>query len=98
MTAIPGVRFSNTGQSQNHLRISIAFHATDTLKEAVRTLCTALLQYNRAQGGRIATVAGELQIRRQLRDYKILVWILFHYLRTVNEYFTPYNVFDSRGT
>lgn len=58
VTAIPGVRFSNTGKSENYLRLSIAFHQTDILREAARTLCTALLRYVRDQVGTTATVAG----------------------------------------
>ncbi|XP_048510524.1 uncharacterized protein YER152C-like isoform X3 [Athalia rosae] len=56
VTAIPGSRFSNAGRSENHLRLSIAFHKNDVLEKAVKTLCTALLDYARNE---IATTGND---------------------------------------
>ncbi|XP_011298708.1 uncharacterized protein YER152C-like [Fopius arisanus] len=47
VTAIPGVRFSNTGEAKNFLRLSIAFHPTETLRNATQKLCEGILEYVR---------------------------------------------------
>ncbi|XP_025263110.1 uncharacterized protein LOC105257846 isoform X2 [Camponotus floridanus] len=45
VTAIPGARFSHTGEAKNFLRTSIAFHNKEILETATQTLCTALSTY-----------------------------------------------------
>lgn len=47
VTALPGARFSNTGESKNCLRLSIAFHRPETLRTAVEIMCKGLLRYIR---------------------------------------------------
>ncbi|KAM0733398.1 Aromatic-amino-acid aminotransferase 1 [Formica fusca] len=49
VSAIPGSRFSYTGEAKNFLRISIGFHTKEVLETAIQTLCTALLTYIRRQ-------------------------------------------------
>ncbi|XP_012151850.2 2-aminoadipate transaminase [Megachile rotundata] len=45
VSAIPGVRFSYTGNCHNFLRLSIGFCKKEVLEKASKTLCKALLQY-----------------------------------------------------
>ena len=45
VTAIPGARFSNHGESKNYIRVSIAFHSADTIAKAAETLCNAVTEY-----------------------------------------------------
>ncbi|XP_020278839.1 uncharacterized protein LOC109852257 isoform X2 [Pseudomyrmex gracilis] len=47
VSAIPGVRFSYTGEAKNFLRLSIGFHTKEVLETAAQTLCKALLVYIR---------------------------------------------------
>lgn len=49
VSAIPGTRFSYTGEEKNFLRISIGFHTQEVLETASQTLCKALLKYIRSQ-------------------------------------------------
>ncbi|XP_011636897.1 uncharacterized protein LOC105427055 [Pogonomyrmex barbatus] len=57
VSAIPGARFSYTGEAKNFLRISIGFHTKEVLKTATQTLCKALLTYIRQQGDCIKDTA-----------------------------------------
>jgi 2-aminoadipate transaminase len=45
LSAIPGSRFSLTGDCRNYLRLAIAFHSKDTLVEAGKKLCAALVEF-----------------------------------------------------
>ncbi|XP_047370879.1 2-aminoadipate transaminase-like [Vespa velutina] len=47
VSAIPGIRFSYTGEARNFLRLSIAFHLKNTLIKASTILCKGLLNYIR---------------------------------------------------
>lgn len=47
VTAIPGNRFSLIDESKNYLRLSIAFHSSEILKNATQKLCQGLLIYIR---------------------------------------------------
>ncbi|XP_063982719.1 uncharacterized protein LOC135165385 [Diachasmimorpha longicaudata] len=47
VAAIPGARFSNTGESKNFMRLSISFHSVQTLRDATQKLCEGLLTYVR---------------------------------------------------
>ncbi|KAL0108156.1 hypothetical protein PUN28_015030 [Cardiocondyla obscurior] len=47
ISAIPGTRFSYTGEAKNFFRISIGFHAKEILASAVEILCKGLLKYIR---------------------------------------------------
>ncbi|XP_069689406.1 2-aminoadipate transaminase-like [Periplaneta americana] len=45
ISAIPGTKFSVNGKCKNYLRLAIAFHNKEMLKDCTKRLCTALLQY-----------------------------------------------------
>lgn len=45
VSAIPGDRFSFTGECKNFLRLSIGFHQTDKLVKASEKICQALSEY-----------------------------------------------------
>ncbi|XP_015119614.1 uncharacterized protein LOC107042891 isoform X2 [Diachasma alloeum] len=47
VTAIPGSRFSNTGEAKNFLRLSFSFHPVETLRDAAQKLCEGMLDYVR---------------------------------------------------
>ena len=42
---IPGSRFSYQGDAKNYIRLSIAFHKGDAIKEATMKLCTAIAEF-----------------------------------------------------
>jgi DNA-binding transcriptional MocR family regulator len=43
--AIPGARFSNHGESKNCIRVSIAFHSAEIIRDASIVLCKAITEY-----------------------------------------------------
>lgn len=45
VSAIPGIRFSCTEKYKNFFRLSIAFHSSEILKDAVKSLCLGLKYY-----------------------------------------------------
>ncbi|XP_021938949.1 uncharacterized protein LOC110839244 isoform X2 [Zootermopsis nevadensis] len=45
LSAIPGSKFSLTGECKNYLRLAIAFHSKETLIEAGEKLCVALAEF-----------------------------------------------------
>lgn len=51
VSAIPGDRFSFTGEKKNFLRLSIGFHEKDTLIKASETICKALAEYLKKRAG-----------------------------------------------
>ncbi|XP_035786406.1 uncharacterized protein YER152C-like isoform X2 [Anopheles albimanus] len=45
VSAVPGIRFSVTGEARNFIRLTFAFHSADYLRKSVATFCEAARDY-----------------------------------------------------